>query len=424
MDLKGLSWVGDMYQKFESLRAEVEETMYPDTVKFVENQAQTIGATFKKIYVEVMHDLQPPSSSDTVQAEAAPSCSDSLKAESSPSLNPLKAETRHVTVAHNADLSVYNMRQVSSEEYVNHEVEHLVKSSDAAAHNNDTENSRSCCSAICSVSKPCSVEEQWVSGDVGCQCSVEDEDQCRNGNIECQCADSEFSSPVSFGVEDLEQKPVSEQKPRPGALRLNAYVTKESGEKFTFRDENDGNDESLCGLGHVGSESTSVVGVSHSEEDGRESNEMTKDNESFNPGAVEGSNSKTTASSCWSIPEHLGEISYPVAACKIQIVNADNHGASVIEQVDEVNLGEYCVLLEENECCHRLPLREEQKSYKKKIKDMLSTRRKPKVKRDTDQVAVWYDEQCGKNLLPSSLVHGGVQDSQLDNSSESDWELV
>jgi len=58
----------------------------------------------------------------------------------------------------------------------------------------------------------------------------------------------------------------------------------------------------------------------------------------------------------------------------------------------------------------------------KKIKDVLS-RRRPKEKRGTDRVAVWYDKQGGKNLLPTSLVHG-VQDSQLDNSSESDWELV
>jgi len=52
-----------------------------------------------------------------------------------------------------------------------------------------------------------------------------------------------------------------------------------------------------------------------------------------------------------------------MAASKTEIVNADDHGALVIEQVDEVKLGEYCVL-EKNEYSHRLPLREDGKSYK------------------------------------------------------------
>jgi len=267
---------------------------------------QTIGATFKKIYLEVIHDLQPPSSSDTVQSEAARSCSDSLEAESPPSsLNPLKAESRHVTIVHNADMAVYKIPTVRSEAYVNHEVEHLVKNSDGGVDNDDTENSRYCCSAICSVNKPYSVEEQCVNGNIECQCFVEDEEQCINGNIECQCADAELSRPDYLVVEDLEHKPVSERKASPETPRLNASVTKESGKKFTFRTGNDGNGESLSGLGHIGSESASVVGVSCSEEDGGVPNDVTDDSGSFNAGAVEGSNSRTTAPSCWSMSAQL-----------------------------------------------------------------------------------------------------------------------
>ncbi|KAM2634750.1 hypothetical protein EV1_025189 [Malus domestica] len=64
MDVKGVTWVGGVYQKFETMCLEVEEDMYQDTVKFVENQVQTVGASVKKFYAEVMQDLVCHSSVD------------------------------------------------------------------------------------------------------------------------------------------------------------------------------------------------------------------------------------------------------------------------------------------------------------------------------------------------------------------------
>ncbi|KAK3446148.1 hypothetical protein EUGRSUZ_A01904 [Eucalyptus grandis] len=64
MDVKGITWVGNIYQKFEAMCLEVEEIMYQDTVKFVENQVQTVGASVKKFYSEVVEDVLPPSSVD------------------------------------------------------------------------------------------------------------------------------------------------------------------------------------------------------------------------------------------------------------------------------------------------------------------------------------------------------------------------
>ncbi|KAF8043398.1 hypothetical protein BT93_A1663 [Corymbia citriodora subsp. variegata] len=64
MDVKGITWVGNIYQKFEAMCLEVEEIMYQDTVKFVENQVQTVGASVKKFYSEVVEDVIPPSCID------------------------------------------------------------------------------------------------------------------------------------------------------------------------------------------------------------------------------------------------------------------------------------------------------------------------------------------------------------------------
>ncbi|XVF14599.1 hypothetical protein REPUB_Repub09cG0074900 [Reevesia pubescens] len=75
MDLKGINWVGHVYQKFEAMCLEVEEVMYQDTVKYVEDQVQTVGASVKKFYSDVMQDVMQdlllPSSLEPVKAVAA-----------------------------------------------------------------------------------------------------------------------------------------------------------------------------------------------------------------------------------------------------------------------------------------------------------------------------------------------------------------
>ncbi|GMI68515.1 hypothetical protein HRI_000520800 [Hibiscus trionum] len=75
MDLKGITWVGHAYQKFESMCLEAEEVMYQDTVKYVEDQVQTVGASVKKFYSDVMQDMVQelllPSSLEPKEAVAA-----------------------------------------------------------------------------------------------------------------------------------------------------------------------------------------------------------------------------------------------------------------------------------------------------------------------------------------------------------------
>ncbi|KAL7161823.1 hypothetical protein ACSBR2_042319 [Camellia fascicularis] len=71
MDFNGIAWVGNIYQKFEAMCLEVEEVMYQNTVKYVENQVQTVGVSVKKFYSDVVQDLVPPSCIDPVKVAAA-----------------------------------------------------------------------------------------------------------------------------------------------------------------------------------------------------------------------------------------------------------------------------------------------------------------------------------------------------------------
>ncbi|KAJ4847167.1 hypothetical protein Tsubulata_009138 [Turnera subulata] len=57
---KGMNWVGNIYHKFETICHEVDSIVSQDTVKFVENQVQTVGVNMKKLYSNVIQDLMPP----------------------------------------------------------------------------------------------------------------------------------------------------------------------------------------------------------------------------------------------------------------------------------------------------------------------------------------------------------------------------
>lgn len=65
MDLKGKSWVGSIYHKFEAICQEVDNFVSKDTVKFVENRAQSIGVSVKRLYSDVEQDEIPPLKYDT-----------------------------------------------------------------------------------------------------------------------------------------------------------------------------------------------------------------------------------------------------------------------------------------------------------------------------------------------------------------------
>ncbi|XP_015082528.1 uncharacterized protein LOC107026172 isoform X1 [Solanum pennellii] len=71
MDLKSISWVGNIYQKFETMCLEMEEAMYQDTVKYVENQMNTVGTNVKRFCAEVMQDVHPQCNIDPVKVAAA-----------------------------------------------------------------------------------------------------------------------------------------------------------------------------------------------------------------------------------------------------------------------------------------------------------------------------------------------------------------
>lgn len=60
-----MPWLGNIYQKFENMIMEVDDTMFEETGQYLENQMQIVGESVTKFYSEVMEDLLPPSSCAT-----------------------------------------------------------------------------------------------------------------------------------------------------------------------------------------------------------------------------------------------------------------------------------------------------------------------------------------------------------------------
>ncbi|CAH8365218.1 unnamed protein product, partial [Eruca vesicaria subsp. sativa] len=61
----GITWVGNVYHKFEAMCLEVEELIVQDTTKYVESQVQTVGNSMKKFCSDVVQDFLPDDSADS-----------------------------------------------------------------------------------------------------------------------------------------------------------------------------------------------------------------------------------------------------------------------------------------------------------------------------------------------------------------------
>ncbi|MBA0812008.1 hypothetical protein Gohar_026006 [Gossypium harknessii] len=63
---KGIAWVGNLYQKFEAMCMEVDDMVCQETLRYVENQLQTVGSNVKQFCTELMQDLVA-SSTDSLE---------------------------------------------------------------------------------------------------------------------------------------------------------------------------------------------------------------------------------------------------------------------------------------------------------------------------------------------------------------------
>ncbi|CAK8561440.1 unnamed protein product [Lathyrus sativus] len=59
LKVKHTNWVGNIYQKLEAVCHEVDGIVGQDAVKYLENRVLNVGDSMKKLYSDVVHELQP-----------------------------------------------------------------------------------------------------------------------------------------------------------------------------------------------------------------------------------------------------------------------------------------------------------------------------------------------------------------------------
>ncbi|XVE88185.1 hypothetical protein DITRI_Ditri19aG0048400 [Diplodiscus trichospermus] len=64
---KGIAWVGNICHKFEAICMEVEDMVCQETLKYVENQLQTVGANVKQFCTELMQEVIPSTPTNSVK---------------------------------------------------------------------------------------------------------------------------------------------------------------------------------------------------------------------------------------------------------------------------------------------------------------------------------------------------------------------
>lgn len=99
---KGLSWIDQMYQKFEAICVEVDENssiLLQETTKYVENQVTVVGTNVRKLCEEVIQDILPPAPDAAIKSLASDisiDFVDEFELFEKPKSNPKKLHTLNV----------------------------------------------------------------------------------------------------------------------------------------------------------------------------------------------------------------------------------------------------------------------------------------------------------------------------------------
>ncbi|KAM1060834.1 hypothetical protein ACFX2B_025171 [Malus domestica] len=421
MDVKGVTWVGGVYQKFETMCLEVEEDMYQDTVKFVENQVQTVGASVKKFYAEVMQDLVCHSS---VDPEIIPAFGDlvennfhvdnSKKSKVSKKGEPVKVDVEklsgdsEVIAAMNMDMDHKSLfhgqhmdeyRMLSSGNCAGGACSDVYLRQDYDGSNFNNSNS---------VVKENPIKENLpgaitpVESDLGRPSSS----CCVNLNDTYEVSSERRHTAITPSItEGMTCKSTRESCVIANASQCTADVSVDSRtsnmivlDKLEAKEWNEIPDSSFGGSS-VESNGSSPSGQVHSEK------YAAKEISASHPGGLHDSNFYATES------------------------NTVVDGTENIQPSERAKLEETCVMVT-GEDIHFVPhVDSKHRPYKKKIQNVLALRKRSARKQEYEQLALWYGDDEKSNLesgerLGHSPTVEETQKSPAHEFCESEWEIL
>ncbi|XP_044502761.1 uncharacterized protein LOC123223590 isoform X2 [Mangifera indica] len=430
MDLKGIAWVGHVYQKFEAMCLEVEEVMYQDTIKYVENQAQTVGASVKKFYSDVVQDFLPPSSMDLVKGAA----------------------TSNLPAEQYTDIGIYKRPKIIMKEEAmmvdhgqsndSHATVDLDKDANdvPSFHGFDIEDTSFQPYSENTVKRTCSDSYSQQYGNRFCRksglgvkkISKEDNLSLRDMYGAVTHTEKDYHRPSIFSeLSDKNKKALCNQRdvsPTPITVEVNACnCTEAISDKF----ENASKGTPGVVTDDQGCNEIEIAGAHSSCNDvSAEINDICK-------------NDAVVSLAVSSMNRDVQPIEFPdeiILVCNPGL--ADDSTANTIEsniplqqdlviiqQVDNIQDEENCVLVN-GDGLHFVPLKEHKhRPYKKKIQDAISSRMRSRRKQEYERLATLFqdnvtsNQQCAGSSMQTNLM-GDMKRSPPHNPSESDWELL
>ncbi|KAF8409017.1 hypothetical protein HHK36_005088 [Tetracentron sinense] len=395
MDLqcKGITWVGNIYQKFEAMCLELDDIMCQDTVQYVENQVQTVGASANKICSDVMQDLLPPSSVD-----------------------PVKGAAPDFSLEQNTEIGTDKKSKVGiDEDPINIDIDQSTELDVIALAENKQGHASSFSgltpSSVDPVNGACSKISLGQNDDV---------EMYKKSNV------------------DIEENPVKEKPHSSEMSEVIAPVDKDS-RRAGFSDSSalpysdsilpviSCNKVMEMGL-------TPSIGVLSAESDGA-------DTSTINETVFMMGSEIEHKQYC-----HSGQLEafmlYPEIAVTGRSEEPDTEvsngngvtepGMETIEPFHKVKLEGSCVMVDSNELCFVSHGEGKHRSYKKKIRDAFASKMKLAKKQEYEQLEIWYrDVNAGSNQQrvensKLSILTRDFDSKQIPTHDfcESDWELL
>ncbi|KAI3818819.1 hypothetical protein L1987_12640 [Smallanthus sonchifolius] len=358
MDLKGIAWVGHIYQRFEAMCLEVEEAMSQETAKYVENQVQTVGAGMKRFCSDVMQDLLPPSSKDLSRVASA----DLL-------LNPYLEFGIHKKPISNIKEDVININPDGFKGI--------------------------------SENKSNSSNDVWEDWSFNWEISDKDEENCESNKTPVTTVFAKSSAKV---------------------VKRSRYISSSN----ILRAERTGTCEKSGLVSQVGSQSTSNTSSSQSI-DGDVSHTDSCENSSRHLSLTQmGSNASANTRCDPSVGDDVpGPHTESSADRDPDLVEETKNDASVqtMEPIGhEVESGfeETCVLVDGNDYRSDNHKEEIRRSYKKKIQNAFSLKKKSARKQEYKQLVAQYNIANAE----TNINHDNVTPLATHDSLDSEWELL
>lgn len=444
--LKGITWVGDFYQKFEEVCQEVDDIFGQDAVKYLGNQVQNVGDGVKRFCSDVVQDVLPPP----------------------PLVNPVKHGYRSLALNNNVDSSLESVAAgtVNKERAEENPVNNIIESFHDSDANNLTNSQHGQASIGLDLVNQVNHEILPNSSEVEDSCStreeVSDNSLRETASVMKENLDVGLvQNAVKSIPELLNEISLNEKKPLESSVFSDSLDSLASSEVLLSTMLSEGSclsesdslsarsqvsycseidsckehsvvagctlDSSMVLVSRTATPNVGVAGQFLTSQAGPScgSNKSME----LHEGETSAFNEVMPSNNLFGTSIGHGEISSAQERAIISVSESDERLASSIDSSmediqlrDDVKLGESCFFVDDMELHAASSRAQRLRSYKKRIKDAFG--RKKRLEKEYEQLAIWYGDSDVEFSKGTSQTYLDSKNLQVQNLCETEWEIL